>query len=206
MNNTWNRVIYKAWAPFYDRVFNKGMFREAREAIFQRQLFSRSKRVLYVGVGTGADLAFLPSNKELKITAIDYSQDMLAQAAKHHQRKNIIFTQMDAQQLAFADESFDTIVASLILSVVPDADRAFQEMIRVLEKGGQIIIFDKFAPKGGKLSFVKKMMRPFISLAGTDIGLSFEKLVYPHRHAAEVFEDEDIMLGDMYRYIHLKKR
>ena len=49
--------------------------------------------------------------------------------------------------MSFADESFDYIVASLILSVVPNENKCFEEMIRVLKKDGRILIFDKFAPK-----------------------------------------------------------
>ena len=47
----------------------------------------------------------------------------------------------------FADESFDYIVASLILSMVPNENKCFEEMIRVLKKDGRILIFDKFALK-----------------------------------------------------------
>jgi len=49
--------------------------------------------------------------------------------------------------MVFEDESFDYVVASLILSVVPDANKCFQEITRVLKHEGKIIIFDKFAPK-----------------------------------------------------------
>ena len=49
--------------------------------------------------------------------------------------------------MSFADESFDYIVASLILSVVPNENKCFEEMIRVLKKDGRILIFDKFALK-----------------------------------------------------------
>ena len=59
---------------------------------------------------------------------------------------------MDAQNMDFEDESFDYVVASLILSVVPDANKCFHEISRVLKYEGKIIIFDKFAPKNKKLS------------------------------------------------------
>lgn len=54
--------------------------------------------------------------------------------------------------MSFADESFDYIVASLILSMVPNENKCFEEMIRVLKKDGRILIFDKFAPKNQKLT------------------------------------------------------
>jgi len=82
---------------------------------------------------------------------------------------------MDAQNMVFEDESFDYVVASLILSVVPDANKCFQEITRVLKHEGKIIIFDKFAPKYKKLSLLKVLLRPIISVLGTDIGRSLKK-------------------------------
>ena len=72
--------------------------------------------------------------------------------------------------MVFDDHSFDYVVASLILSVVPDADKCFQEMTRVLKQEGRIIIFDKFVPKNKKLSLPKWFLRPIIRVLGTDIG------------------------------------
>lgn len=67
------------------------------------------------------------------------------------------FLEMDAQKMSFADESFDYIVASLILSMVPNENKCFEEMIRVLKKDGRILIFDKFAPKNQKVTLTKKI-------------------------------------------------
>lgn len=44
---------------------------------------------------------------------------------------------MDAQNIEFENESFDYVIASLILSVVPDATKCFQEMTRVLKQEGK---------------------------------------------------------------------
>ena len=49
--------------------------------------------------------------------------------------------------MEFDNESFDYIVGSLVLSVVPDANECLREMIRVLKGGGKIILFDKFTSK-----------------------------------------------------------
>ncbi len=35
MNNRWNKVIYRLWAPFYDSLFNSGPFLKARKKIFE---------------------------------------------------------------------------------------------------------------------------------------------------------------------------
>ena len=143
---------------------------------------------MFVGVGTGADLELI-NYSDLDITAIDYSPDMLGKAKTKFKDSTIKFLEMDAQHMVFEDESFDYVVASLILSVVPDANKCFQEIARVLKQEGKIIIFDKFAPKNKKLSLPKVLLRPIISVLGTDIDRSFEEIIKKNNKSLKVEED-----------------
>ncbi|MBP1932745.1 class I SAM-dependent methyltransferase [Ammoniphilus resinae] len=204
MNNSWNRLIYKLWSPFYDQFFNSGAFLQARKNLFAEETFEKGQNILFVGVGTGADLAWIP-RKDLNVTAIDFSPEMLHKAKEKFKNDPITFKEMDAQDLQFADESFDIVVGSLILSVVPDAKKALEEMIRVTKGGGRILIFDKFAPKDMDLSFGKKLIRPLVSFLGTDIGLHFDETLNPYRSMVNLQLDKPIMFGDMYRKIRLVK-
>lgn len=149
MNNRWNRIIYKIWSPFYDRFFNSGSFLKARQQVFSDIAFSQGQKILFVGVGTGADLELI-NRQTPDITAIDYSPDMLDQARRKFSDTAIRFIEMDAQHLEFGDDEFDFVVASLILSVVPAPDRCFGEMVRVLKPGGTLLIFDKFSTEDSK--------------------------------------------------------
>jgi phosphatidylethanolamine/phosphatidyl-N-methylethanolamine N-methyltransferase len=203
VNNRWNQFIYKCWAPFYDAFFNNGMFYQARKKVFQDVHFSSEQRILFVGVGTGADLAFIPH--EVNVTAIDYSSEMLQKAKDKYKNPSITFHQMDAQQLTFDSFSFDVVVASLILSVVPDAEQALKEMTRVVKPKGTILIFDKFETKKKSAAFVKKIFRPFVKLLGTDIGLSFEHVFEASRDQLILKENSSVMLKGMYRKIILQK-
>lgn len=203
MNNRWNQFIYKCWAPFYDAFFNNGMFYRARKKVFQDVHFSSEQRILFVGVGTGADLAFIPH--EVNVTAIDYSSEMLQKAKDKYKNPSITFHQMDAQQLTFDSFSFDVVVASLILSVVPDAEQALKEMTRVVKPKGTILIFDKFETKKKSAAFAKKIFRPFVKLLGTDIGLSFEHVFEASRDQLILKENSSVMLKGMYRKIILQK-
>ncbi|MCM3670275.1 class I SAM-dependent methyltransferase [Mesobacillus maritimus] len=204
MNNSWNKVIYKLWSPVYDRIFNSGTFLNARKKIFMNIEFKGSEKVLFVGVGTGADIELI-SHLDLDITAIDFSPDMLGKAKKKFKNSHTSFLEMDAQKMNFNDHSFDYVVGSLILSVVPDADQCFQEMSRVLKPGGIMIIFDKFVPKNKKLSLSKKLFRPIIKVLGTDIGLSFENLFNRNNKDLQIEEDADVLLNGMYRKIIISK-
>ncbi len=204
LNNTWNKIIYKLGSSFYDKFFNTGIFLKARRRIFQEVPFQSKQKILYVGIGTGADLELIDYAK-YDITAIDYSPDMLSKAKSKFKNTTIHFLEMDAQKMAFEDESFDYIVASLILSVVPDGSKCFGEMIRVLKKDGSILVFDKFAPKNQKITFTKKLLRPFISMLGTDIGRNFEALINSNKQRIKIEKDHPVMLNGMYRYIEVIK-
>ncbi len=204
LNNTWNKIIYKVGSSFYDKFFNTGIFLKTRKRIFQKAPFQSNQKILYVGIGTGADLELI-NYGDFDITAIDYSPDMLAKAKRKFEHSSIEFLEMDAQNMTFEDESFDYIVASLILSVVPDENKCFGEMIRILKKDGRILIFDKFAAKNQKLTLTKKLLRPFISILGTDIGRSFEVLFSKNKHRLNILKDDQVMLRGMYRYIEVIK-
>jgi phosphatidylethanolamine/phosphatidyl-N-methylethanolamine N-methyltransferase len=204
MNNSWNAIVYKVWAPIYDRIFNAGPFLRARERLFTDVPFRPGDRILFVGVGTGADIERLPYEK-LNVTAIDFSDDMLQKAIQKFKGSAIEFQRMDAQELQFPSNSFDYVIGSLILSVVPDSRRAFGEMARVCRKNGTILVFDKFAEPGRGLSAPKKLVRHLIKLLGTDIGISFEAVYQPQKPVIDLISDEGIMFGDMYRRILMKK-
>ncbi|QOV12320.1 class I SAM-dependent methyltransferase [Viridibacillus arvi] len=204
MNNSWNKFIYKIGSPIYDKFFNSGNFLNARKQIFQSIPFDSKQKILFVGVGTGADLELI-SYSDLDITAIDYSPDMLGKAKTKFKGSRMKFLEMDAQNMIFEDETFDYVVASLILSVVPDANKCFQEISRVLKHEGKVIIFDKFAPKNKKLSLPKLLLRPIISALGTDIGRSFEELIQKNNKHLKIEEDTPIMMNGMYRKIIIAK-
>ena len=159
---------------------------------------------MFVGLGTGADIELI-NYSELDITAIDYSPDMLKKAKIKFMDSNKERVTGDGPDFNFENESFDYVVASLILSVVPDANKCFQEIIRVLKHEGKIIIFDKFTPKNKKLSLPKMLLRPVISVLGTDIGRSFEELIPKKNISIKVEEDLPIMMNGMYRKIIVTK-
>lgn len=202
--NHWNKTIYKMWAPVYDNFFNSGKFRNARKRVFEDVIFEKNQKILFVGVGTGADLEWF-NHIESTVIGIDYSTEMLKQAKNKFQDTPIKFLQMDAQNMQFPNDSFDLVIGSLVLSVVQDANLCLKEMARVLKLEGHIIIFDNFSPKGKNLSPLKRIFRPIIMLLGTDIGVKFESLLEGNNKTLTVQEDEDVMFNGMYRKIVIKK-
>ncbi|EDL66302.1 class I SAM-dependent methyltransferase [Bacillus sp. SG-1] len=203
MNSTWNKIIYKVWSPIYDQLFNRGLFLDARKKVFTGLELPKGSKVLFVGIGTGADLEFF-NDRLLDLTAIDFSSDMLKIARGKYKNSNIDFVQMDAQDINFPDDSFDFIVASLILSVVPDPLKSLQEMNRVLKNGGSILIFDKFSSNKSGF-YLTKILRPVIKVLGTDIGINHWELISKMDGALRIQKDDPVMLNGMYRKLLVEK-
>lgn len=204
LDNRWNKKIYKMWAPVYDYIFNSGAFLVARKKVFEDIQVKSKQKVLFIGVGTGSDIPFL-LGKDVEITGIDLSPDMLQKAQNKYDSLQITLIEMDAQDLKFPSNSYDLIIANLILSVVPDSQQCLREMIRVTCDGGRIVIFDKFTRENEGMSFIQKALRPVVGKMGTDIGRSFEQITEPLLSHIAVEEDVPVLFNGMYRKIVLRK-
>lgn len=101
--------------------------------------------VLEVAVGTGLNLDAYPP--ETRLTGIDLSDQMLeiARSRARELGRKIDLRQGDAHNLPFADAIFDTVVCTFGLCAIPDIDAALDEMTRVLQPGGRLILVDHVA-------------------------------------------------------------
>mgnify|MGYP001493710459 CR=1 FL=1 len=104
------------------------------------------KKVLEVGVGTGKNLLYYPA--EIDVTGIDFSKDMLEKArARVKNKKNIHLIEMDAQNMDFEDNSFDTVLTSCVFCSVPDPVEGLKEIRRVCKNNGKIIMLEHMRSK-----------------------------------------------------------
>jgi phosphatidylethanolamine/phosphatidyl-N-methylethanolamine N-methyltransferase len=160
------RHAYRRWAPIYDFTF--GLVAEAGRKHAVRIINRRKGRVLEVGVGTGLSLPCY--GEHLTITGIDLSPEMLAKAQGKIERKKlgnvVALHEMDAGALAFADESFDTVVAMYVMTVVPEPDRVMRELERVCAAGGEVILVNHFSQDEGVRGFFEQRLAPFAELIG----------------------------------------
>lgn len=141
---------YRRYAPFYDLVFGPA-FHFGRKRTVEQMNKTGGARVLEIGVGTGLSL---PDYERSKIiTGIDVSDEMLRRAdrrVKEEGLRNVAgLLRMDAEQLGFADNTFDEVVAMFVMSVVPNPRQCLAEMQRVCRPEGRIVICNHFA-NGGK--------------------------------------------------------
>ena len=124
-------------------------------------------RGLEVGGGTGINAALDPS--DASVTGIDFSSSMLEKAHDRIARKgvrNVRLLQMDAQNMKFADDSFDIVYAPYVISVVPDPVAVTREMHRVCKPGGKIIILNHFRSKSRIGSWLETIIAPFTLYLG----------------------------------------
>jgi SAM-dependent methyltransferase len=93
------------------------------------------KRLLEVGGGQGELAERIRSELGAEVTFVDLSPRMVELA----RARGVDAQQGDAQELPFADGTFDTVVAAWMLYHVPDVDEALAEFARVLVPGGALI-------------------------------------------------------------------
>ncbi|MCA0939533.1 class I SAM-dependent methyltransferase [Yangia mangrovi] len=160
-------TVYARWAPIYDQTFG-AITQAARRAAVRKVTGPEGTRVLEVGVGTGLSLPLLP--RHMKVTGVDYSAEMLAQAERRVARLKLphieTLQRMDARQLGFADGSFDRVVAMHMISVVPEPERVMREIVRVLKPGGQLIMSNHFAKKDGPMAHLSRRTAKFADRIG----------------------------------------
>jgi phosphatidylethanolamine/phosphatidyl-N-methylethanolamine N-methyltransferase len=160
------RHAYRRWAPIYDFTF--GTVAESGRKHAAKIINRRRGRVLEVGVGTGLSLPCY--EKHLTVTGIDLSPEMLDKARARVRRQGLGnidgLYEMDAGALGFPDESFDTVVAMYVMTVVPDAEKVMRELERVCATGGEVILVNHFSQEEGVRGFVERRFAPLASSIG----------------------------------------
>ncbi|MFC6718830.1 class I SAM-dependent methyltransferase [Natrialbaceae archaeon GCM10025810] len=110
---------------------------------YRRRVFERAEgRVLDVACGTGTNVPHLPGSVEY--VGVDLSPEMLANAEDRFDdlERGDNLLEMDAQNLAFPDDAFDTVVSSLSTCTFPDPVAALNEMNRVCKPDGRVLLLE----------------------------------------------------------------
>ena len=130
-----------------------GLFRygntvsEMRKNLMKHLEWRNSISVLYVSIGTGKDLNFIPQNVDLKsldFTGIDISYGMLKKCYSiWKKRTNLTLVNCCAEDLPFKDNVFDIVFHVGGINFFTDKALAIKEMIRVSKPGSKIMIADE---------------------------------------------------------------
>ena len=138
-----------------DRVVYEKMYELIRPVV-------KDKTVLEVATGTGL-IAKHIVKAAAHIEATDASVEMIAEAKRDNQSAKLHFSVQDMFRLPYADKSFDVVIVSNALHIVPQPEKALAEIHRVLKDDG-VLIAPTFTHAGN--SFSGKVRAFFMKLAG----------------------------------------
>ena len=154
--NFWDRN-----AGRYDRFMRKD--RAAYETMYGLiRPVVKGKTVLELATGTGL-IAKNIVNAAAHIEASDTSAEMIREAKRRNHSAKLYFSVQDMFCLPYADESFEVVIVSNALHIVPQPEKALAEIHRVLRDDG-VLIAPTFTHAGN--SFPGKVRAFFMKLAG----------------------------------------
>ena len=137
-----DQVFSGSIPELYDTLLVPLIFEPYAVDMAARAAACQPKRVLEVAAGTGAVTRALaralPATTE--VVATDLNLPMLDRAAAVGTDRPVTWQQADAQQLPFADGSFDVVICQFGAMFFPDRPRAFAEARRVLTPGGKLLL------------------------------------------------------------------
>ena len=161
---------YDRFSKIYD-LFESPMEMRAFSKYRKKALSLAKGKVLEIGIGTGKNLPYYPGGVE--VIGIDFSQGMLEKAEKRKKKlglDNVELLYMDAQNMEFDDNTFDTVVSTFVFCTVPDPIKGLKEAYRVLKPGGTAIFLEHMKSNSRLLNIPFYLMEPFIkTLLGTSM-------------------------------------
>ena len=145
----------------YDRFMRKDQ--AAYEEMYKliRQVV-KAKTVLELATGTGLIAKHIVI-AAAHIVATDASAEMIAEAKRDTHSDKLHFSVQDMFRLPYANQSFNVVIVSNALHIVPQPEKALQEIKRVLKDDG-VLIAPTFTHAGN--SFSGKVKAFFMKLAG----------------------------------------
>jgi len=107
----------------------------------------KGDHVLDLGSGAGNDcfVARAIVSETGKVTGLDFTDAMFAKATENNKKlgfTNVEFVKGDIEVIPLPDNSYDVIVSNCVLNLVPDKNRAFEQIMRVLKTNGHFCVSD----------------------------------------------------------------
>ncbi len=197
--------IYSRIARIYDLLdmpFEHGRYRPLRRLLFA----GLSGRILDAGVGTGRNAPCYPENAAM--VGIDITPAMLRVASARTRRigARVELAAMDVCRTAFADDSFDAVVATFLFCVLED-DRqlpALKELARICKPGGEIRILEYTLSQDPLRRFIMRLWGPWVRLV---YGAGFERNTEQYiDDAGLVLVESRFVYRDMIKFVVMKPR
>lgn len=147
---------FAKWYDFFMNPLEQWRFRAIRKDLLQE---ARGK-VLEIGSGTGVNFPIY--NVAEAVYAIEPNPAMIEKSIikKDNAVVPIHIVNAGAEQLPFLDNSFDTVVATLVFCTIPNVDLALNEIKRVLKPGGNILFFEHVKMENRFMAQMQEWLTP----------------------------------------------
>ncbi|XP_045159754.1 thiol S-methyltransferase METTL7B-like [Mercenaria mercenaria] len=168
-------IRYHTFQRFFAWIMNKITFRlnrglkKYKTKVFQfvheyQESVNKDLRILEVGAGTAANLAFLPSNT--KLVCLDPNPHFVSYIKKNlKQHDTVISAEIlhgYAEDMPLENDSFDVVVCTLVMCSVKDMEMSLQEIKRVLKKGGLYVFLEHVGAEKNTWRWISQcIMNPF---------------------------------------------
>jgi phosphatidylethanolamine/phosphatidyl-N-methylethanolamine N-methyltransferase len=177
MQEASTKKIYDIQSAFYDVTFGRLVRRRVGMAIAHMNI-GPTDRVLDLGIGTGASLQFYPQYG--RIVGVDLSSGMLKQCRRkinERELEHATLFQADAMRLPFADDSFDHVFISHVISVVSDPIQLVREAQRVAKPHSRIVLLNHFQSTNRFIALFEKWLCPLCTKLGWRSDLPLQELI-----------------------------
>jgi ubiquinone/menaquinone biosynthesis C-methylase UbiE len=162
MANVWEHVFSALYDPLLWIGERAGMAKRRKELLGQA-----GGRVLELGAGTGLNLPYYPDEIE-ELVLTEPAAPMLPKLERRLRKANrdgqvVVAT---AEELPFDNDSFDTVVSTLVLCTVDDPRSAIDEAARVLKPGGKLLFLEHVRADARRLArWQDRLHRPWHAFA-----------------------------------------
>jgi ubiquinone/menaquinone biosynthesis C-methylase UbiE len=160
------KVSDAVWGPFFARFYDRMTARTEGAGLRdkRRTLLGRaSGRTLELGAGTGANLELYPDTvTELVLTEPDEHMRAQLERKLSEAGRTAEVVAADSQHLPFPDDSFDTVVGTLVFCTIDDPAAALREARRVLKPDGRLLFIEHVRAQDEKLArWQDRLERPW---------------------------------------------
>ena len=178
-------------AVFYD-IF-EWPFKKKFSGLRKKLVRQAEGKTLEVGIGTGNNIPFYSGDVEL--TGIDLSEKMISIAQKKSGgSSNVHLKVMDAENMLFEDNAFDTVVSFGTLCSIPDPDRGLKEIRRVCKNRGKILMLEHVRSNNKVAGIMMDLITPFTRWI---LGENMNRRSYENLLEAG-FSPHDIVVEDLW--------
>lgn len=145
--------------------------------------------VLEIGFGSGLNVYHYPRKVD-RVWAVEPSDLAwrLAQRRIYQASRDVTRGGLDAEQLAFSDDTFDAVLSTFTLCTVPDLDGALAEVSRVLRPGGALHFLEHGRSPEHRVAMWQDVLEPLNErVAG---GCHLDRPIAEHVNGSELKVDQ----------------